>query len=256
MTKTRMPRHSLTDAQWELIADLFPVGNFKTGRRPRDRRVILNAILWVLRTGARWRDVPTEYGPWSTAWNFFDAWTKDGTFDAMLQRLRGLEPIPIIAGPRPRSRARARGRTRTNETSAAHLGQHGDDANEKLFGIIEFGGRVDIHEGQDIDNRTTFHSGPTSDGMEPRAIRRRYLAGALSNVERDRKCGTTQLVTQLSLAPGHAIKHLEHEGNKTNSALIDVESFMIQHHGRLSEHRRRKLRVSPTPRKCRRSDAD
>lgn len=90
MTKTRMPRHSLTDAQWELIADLFPVGNFKTGRRPRDRRVILNAILWVLRTGARWRDVPTEYGPWSTAWNFFDAWTKDGTFDAMLQRLRGL----------------------------------------------------------------------------------------------------------------------------------------------------------------------
>lgn len=90
MNKTRMPRHSLTDAQWELIADLFPVGNFKTGRRPRDRREILNAILWVLRTGARWRDVPTEYGPWSTACNLFDAWTKDGTFDAMLQRLRGL----------------------------------------------------------------------------------------------------------------------------------------------------------------------
>lgn len=88
--KTRMPRHSLTDAQWELIADLFPVANFKTGRRPRDRRVILNAILWVLRSGAPWRDIPTEYGPWSTAWNFFDAWNKDGTFDAMLQRLRSL----------------------------------------------------------------------------------------------------------------------------------------------------------------------
>lgn len=90
MTTTRMPRHRLTDAQWELIADLFPVGNFKTGRRPRNRRVILDAIFWVLRTGAPWRDIPTEYGPWSTAWNFFDAWTKDGTFDAMLQRLRSL----------------------------------------------------------------------------------------------------------------------------------------------------------------------
>lgn len=88
--KTRMPRHSLTDRQWDLVADLFPVGNFKTGRRPRDRRVILNAIFWVLRTGAPWRDVPTEYGPWSTVWKLFDAWTKDGTFDAMLRRLRSL----------------------------------------------------------------------------------------------------------------------------------------------------------------------
>ena len=90
MPKTRMPRHRLTDEQWGLIADLFPVGNHKTGRRSRDRRVILDAIFWVLRTGAPWRDVPTEYGPWSTVWNFFDAWTKDGTLDAMLQRLRSM----------------------------------------------------------------------------------------------------------------------------------------------------------------------
>lgn len=88
-----MPRHRLTDAQWEFIADLFPVGSFRTGRRPRNRRELLDAIFWVLRTGAPWRDVPTDYGPWSTAWNFFDAWTKDGTFDAVLQRLRSLAVI-------------------------------------------------------------------------------------------------------------------------------------------------------------------
>ena len=90
MKNLRMPRHALTDAQWELVADLFPTGSFKTGRRPRDRRELINGILWVLRTGAPWRDVPGEYGPWSTVWDFFDKWTKDGTFDAVLRRLRSI----------------------------------------------------------------------------------------------------------------------------------------------------------------------
>ncbi|MBK6920845.1 MAG: transposase [Deltaproteobacteria bacterium] len=58
MTTTGMPRHRLTDAQWELIGDLFPTNNFETGRRPRDRRLMLDAIFWVLRTGAPWRDLP------------------------------------------------------------------------------------------------------------------------------------------------------------------------------------------------------
>lgn len=90
MTATRMPRHRLTDAQWNLIEDLFPTNSFKTGRRPRSRRLLLDAIFWVLRTGAPWRDLPSEFGPWSTVWDFFDKWNKDGTFDEMLRRLRGL----------------------------------------------------------------------------------------------------------------------------------------------------------------------
>lgn len=99
MASTRMPRHALTDEQWELIADLFPAERkCKTGRTPRDRRVILNAILWVLRTGVPWRDLHPEFGPWSTAWDFFDKWTKDGTFDKVLRRLRSLA-IPHDADP-------------------------------------------------------------------------------------------------------------------------------------------------------------
>lgn len=88
MSKVRAPRHGLTDEQWELIEDLFPTNNFKTGRRPRDRRELLNAMFWVLRTGAPWRDIPAEYGPWKTVWNFFDQWVGDGTFENMLSRLR------------------------------------------------------------------------------------------------------------------------------------------------------------------------
>ncbi|MCP4444593.1 MAG: transposase, partial [Myxococcales bacterium] len=90
MSQTRKPRHQLTDPQWETVADLFPTGNFKTGRRPRNRRVILNAIFWVLRTGAPWRDLPGEYGPWSTAWDVCDRWTEASMVGAMLCRLRTL----------------------------------------------------------------------------------------------------------------------------------------------------------------------
>jgi transposase len=90
MEKIRMPGHRLTDSQWEMVADLFPTAQFKTGRRRRDRRMNLDAIFWVLRTGAPWRDLPGDFGPWSTVWYLFDMWTKDGTFDTTLQRLRSL----------------------------------------------------------------------------------------------------------------------------------------------------------------------
>lgn len=82
-----MPRHQLTDEQWEFIADLLPE-SAKTGRPPTDRRMTLNAIFWVLRTGSAWRDVPTEYGRGKTVWQWFDRWNDDGTLDSILDRLR------------------------------------------------------------------------------------------------------------------------------------------------------------------------
>jgi hypothetical protein len=67
--EARMPRHGMTDAEWELIADLFPEP-VTTGRSPRKPRELLNAILWVVRTSASWRDVPKEFVPWKTSINF------------------------------------------------------------------------------------------------------------------------------------------------------------------------------------------
>ena len=83
-----MARHALTDEQWELIADLFPPRR-STGRKPRDRRQIMDAILWVLRTGAPWRDLPASFGPWATAWDLFDKWNHDGLLLTILQQLQG-----------------------------------------------------------------------------------------------------------------------------------------------------------------------
>lgn len=82
-----MARDCLTDEQWNLIADLFPPPA-KTGRPRTDRRLILDAILWILRTGSPWRDLPEEFGPWGTVWDLFDTWNNDGLLDAILDRLR------------------------------------------------------------------------------------------------------------------------------------------------------------------------
>ena len=83
-----MLRHRLTDEQWNLISDVFSEPK-RTGRPPRDRRQVVDGILWILRTGSPWRDLPDAFGPWATVWDLFDTWNHDGTLQAILDRLRG-----------------------------------------------------------------------------------------------------------------------------------------------------------------------
>lgn len=83
-----MRRYELTDEQWELLKDLFPSNSGQRGRQWRDHRTILNAILWVLRTGAPWRDLPERYGPWQTVYDRFQRWQREGMFDRTLERLQ------------------------------------------------------------------------------------------------------------------------------------------------------------------------
>ncbi|MEM1353814.1 MAG: transposase [Planctomycetota bacterium] len=59
-----------------------------TGRTPRDPREILNPILWVLRTGVPWRNLPERFGPWQTIWQLFDKWNRDGLLVVILNRLQ------------------------------------------------------------------------------------------------------------------------------------------------------------------------
>ena len=82
-----MTRLCLTDEAWELIKGVFPVP-MRTGRPPGDRRMIMNGILWILRTGSPWRDLPEEFGSWKTVWRLFDRWNADGTLNDILRRLR------------------------------------------------------------------------------------------------------------------------------------------------------------------------
>lgn len=83
-----MKRHELTDEQWELIGPLVPVKAAKTGRPPRDRRLMLDGIFWILGTGAPWRDLPERFGPFQNVHRYFSNWRKDGVFAAVIEALQ------------------------------------------------------------------------------------------------------------------------------------------------------------------------
>lgn len=83
-----MRRYELSDDHWNKIEDLFPQASSGRGRPSRPHRLIFNGILWILFSGAAWRDLPERFGPWKTVYDRYRKWQKDGTFDKVLDRLR------------------------------------------------------------------------------------------------------------------------------------------------------------------------
>jgi transposase len=83
-----MRRRELTDEQWEKLCPLLPPQKPKVGRPAQDHRLIINGILWVVRTGAPWRDLPDYYGPWSTVASRFYRWIKAGIWQRVLEALQ------------------------------------------------------------------------------------------------------------------------------------------------------------------------
>ncbi|MFE5829311.1 transposase [Streptomyces sp. NPDC056488] len=67
-------RHELTDAEWEVLSGLLPRAS--SGRPRLDDRWVLNGIVWKLRTGSAWRDVPERYGSWRTLYTRFRRWAR------------------------------------------------------------------------------------------------------------------------------------------------------------------------------------
>ncbi len=87
-------RGDLTNQQWERLKPLLPAQKPKVGRPSNDHRTILNGILWILRTGAPWRDLPEGYGTWEMVSGRFYRWRKSGLWSRMLQRLQSTCPMP------------------------------------------------------------------------------------------------------------------------------------------------------------------
>ena len=80
-------RHALSDHHFALIAPLLPV-NDRPGHPWKDHRRVIDGVLWILHTGAPWRDLPREtYGPWPTVSARFNRWSKDGTRGRLLEAL-------------------------------------------------------------------------------------------------------------------------------------------------------------------------
>jgi transposase len=80
----------LTDKQWEVIEPILPKNKSRLGKRGRptvDKRSVFNGILWILRTGAQWREMPNRYPPYQTCHRYFQHWSQSGTLEKLLKRL-------------------------------------------------------------------------------------------------------------------------------------------------------------------------
>jgi putative transposase len=80
-------RYELSDAQWERIAPLLPGKVGDPGRTGSDNRLFVNGVLWVLRSGAHWRDVPERYGKDKTLHKRFTRWAKAGVWEKVFASL-------------------------------------------------------------------------------------------------------------------------------------------------------------------------
>lgn len=82
-----MIRFILTDWQWERIKDLLPGKSGDRGRTGADNRLFIEAVLWLVRTGVPWRDLPCELGRWNTVWKRFNRWAKKGVWQRVFNAL-------------------------------------------------------------------------------------------------------------------------------------------------------------------------
>lgn len=83
-----MPRrHELSDNQWEAIKDLLPGKEGDPGRSAADNRLFVNAVLFVLKTGIPWADLPERYGKHNTVWRRFDRWCANGVWEKVFRAL-------------------------------------------------------------------------------------------------------------------------------------------------------------------------
>jgi len=80
-------RYELTEGQWRRINGLLPRDHGEPGRPRQPNQVMVNAILWVLRSGAPWRDLPPHYPKWKSVHTRFLRWSKRGVWKQVLDAL-------------------------------------------------------------------------------------------------------------------------------------------------------------------------
>lgn len=83
-------RHEFTDEQWQGLEALLSPQKPKTGHPNPDHRMVVNGIIWILRTGAPWRDAPERYGKWQTVASRFYRWQKSSIWQQVLAQLQQL----------------------------------------------------------------------------------------------------------------------------------------------------------------------
>ncbi len=84
-----MGRMVLNDEQWKRVGPLLPGKQGDRGRSGKDNRLFLEAVLWIVRTGSPWRDLPESFGHWFSVWKRFRRWALKGVFERIFAALSG-----------------------------------------------------------------------------------------------------------------------------------------------------------------------
>ena len=74
-------RMELTEAEWKSIEKILPPERGRRGRPAKCNRTMVNAIIWIMRTGSPWRDLPECYGPWKSVYTRFSRWSSQGVWE-------------------------------------------------------------------------------------------------------------------------------------------------------------------------------
>ena len=86
-----MRRFELSDEQWVRVEGLLPGKEGDPGRAGEDNRLFLDAVLWIVRTGAPWRDLPERFGPWNSVFQRFNRWSQKGVWQRVFEALQDLD---------------------------------------------------------------------------------------------------------------------------------------------------------------------
>ena len=81
-------RHAIHDDDWDRIKDLLPGREGTRGVTARDNRLFIDAVLWIAKTGAPWRDLPDRFGNWNSIWRRFDRWARKGVWREVFEVLQ------------------------------------------------------------------------------------------------------------------------------------------------------------------------
>jgi len=87
-----LARCLMSDEEWAVFSPFLTENRAQGGRPPRNHRRTLDGIFWIARTGAPWRDLPEEFGIWSSVYRQFRRWTLSGVWEVMLAALAEADP--------------------------------------------------------------------------------------------------------------------------------------------------------------------
>lgn len=80
-------RHDISDTQWDKLKNYLPGTKGKPGRTAENNRNFINAVLWILRTGSPWRDLPPDFGKWNSVHRRFSSWRDKGIWETLLEKV-------------------------------------------------------------------------------------------------------------------------------------------------------------------------